>query len=55
MITLLLAQYLGHELNYTIISAREEGAIGKGDQVVLRQVRRVLELRGETVEYVYIS
>ena len=42
-------------MNYTIISAREEGAIGKGDQVVLRQVRRVLELRGETVEYVYIQ
>lgn len=44
-----------YKLNYTIISAREEGTIGKGDQVVLSQIRRVLELKGNTVEYVQIQ
>jgi len=44
-----------HNLKYTILSARKEGTIGKGDQVVLRQIRRILELRGNTVEYIQIQ
>lgn len=46
---------MGHKLNYTIISTRKEGTVGKGDQVVLRQIRRVLELKDKTVEYVQIQ
>ena len=42
-------------MSFTIISVRKEGTVGKGDQVVLRQVRHILELRGQRVRYVEIQ
>ena len=42
-------------MEYIILSARERLSIGKGDQVVIKQLTDLLELKNINYRYIHIS